>query len=1092
MTAFTSTAELLFKEILQVDLERDNFFCQLPSDLSIIIQEHLDICRKGRMQKFSHSHSGIILECILSPVISDNSRINQVSVIINFINSEENVLNSEENKTDKDLEYNKQIYSNLFYNNPDAVFSFDLEGNFNNANFSSAKLAETSKENLLKMNFLPFVPDSDREKVLQHFQKATEGEIQNYRMNFQSVAGTRRILDISNFPIKYKNEIVGVYGIAKDITLQQETEKRILEERQMLRAIIDNIPDYIFVKDRQHRSILSNQKFYKHFLGNSSDECSKGYTPLDYFDLEKAQEIIKDNEVVMQHDQPVINRPDIVNTVDGKQEMVLLTKVPLKDQNDETIGLVGIARDITETYLHNKKQELIFKVIKAVGDEASFEGAMIQTLKILCEDLRFDYAEAYKISVNDKKIVRSAFWPPDKDLSSKDRIYKKGEGLPGKVWESRKVEVIRKSDQTGLLEDMLLNDQASIKSAVGIPIIFEEKLISVFCLGSVEDSKKIEAEVLCDINLQIASAIESKRSQEQLNDFYEYSPNLIAVIGMDGFMKKINPSFTEKFGFTQNEILTKPFTDFIHPEDLPKTYDAIENLSVGDVDFEIRCKKKSGDYLWISWRFSRFFRKENVVFIYGTDITPLKNALSELSENIKERKIVQGRLEESEKKYRTLFDASPLPMWVLDRDNLKFLQVNQAAINLYGYSEKEFSKMTVRDLWAPEQEENINKVVADNYNDFFRVKVKHLKKNGDPIYVSVNSNPVIFDGIEARVSLVKDVTARVEAERLLQHSEQRFKALIQDGSDLISIVDADYNYIYNSPASKTVFGLEPSVLSGTNFKDYIHKEDIEKVNIHLAKLTTQKRIQLPSYRVKGPKNNWRWIETIITNLENEAAIGGIVMNSRDITEFVEQERELMESLKRYDIVAKATSDVITDYDIDKEEMKVSNASYELFGYQVKDGIYSGKWWNEKIHPEDYKKVRAAAEQMMQNNKKNLTIEYRFKCADGSYKYILDRSYLITDENNSPKRIIGSMQDITDRKNHLIAIENHNRRLKEIAWTQSHVVRAPLAKVMGLVDMLKNYRDDLDNIDELFDNILISANELDSIIRDIAVQTEKEL
>ena len=200
----------------------------------------------------------------------------------------------------------------------------------------------------------------------------------------------------------------------------------------------------------------------------------------------------------------------------------------------------------------------------------------------------------------------------------------------------------------------------------------------------------------------------------------------------------------------------------------------------------------------------------------------------------------------------------------------------------------------------------------------------------------------------------------------------------------------------------------------------------------------------------------------------------------------------MESLKRYDIVAKATSDVITDYDIDKEEMKVSNASYELFGYQVKDGIYSGKWWNEKIHPEDYKKVRAAAEQMMQNNKKNLTIEYRFKCADGSYKYILDRSYLITDENNSPKRIIGSMQDITDRKNHLIAIENHNRRLKEIAWTQSHVVRAPLAKVMGLVDMLKNYRDDLDNIDELFDNILISANELDSIIRDIAVQTEKEL
>ena len=85
-----------------------------------------------------------------------------------------------------------------------------------------------------------------------------------------------------------------------------------------------------------------------------------------------------------------------------------------------------------------------------------------------------------------------------------------------------------------------------------------------------------------------------------------------------------------------------------------------------------------------------------------------------------------------------------------------------------------------------------------------------------------------------------------------------------------------------------------------------------------------------------------------------------------------------------------------------------------------------------------------------------------------------------------------MQDITERKKHLIAIEDHNKRLKEIAWTQSHVVRAPLAKVMGLVDLLMNYRNDLDNIEELLENILNSANELDGIIRNIAVQTEKEL
>ena len=1080
VVTYNQSAAIVFREISNLELKSGHLFENAPGWFSTEFQKRLETCKQGKLQRFSYQLIDHSLEIIFSPILNEGKEIDQVSIAISVSLRNEGMQDSfkDESQADQELEYNKQIYSNLFYNNPDAVFSFDLEGNFVNANLISSVLAETSREELLKMNFLPFIPEEDQEKVLKHFEEAKKGNEQSFETRFRSVKGTRKILAINNFPIRYNDKIIGVYGIAKDITLQKETESRILEERHMLRAIIDNIPDYIFVKDREHKSILSNRKFYSQILGKTSDDSSKGYSPLDYFDSEKGRQIIADNELVMNNALPVINRPDTVTNIEGKEEMVLLTKVPLKNQNEEIIGLVGIARDITETYLHNKKQELIFKIVKAFGDHATFQDAMIRTLKILCEDLEFEYAESYKISVNNKHLIRSAFWSTDQDLSNDDVTYSKGQGLPGRVWETGKVEVIRQEDGTGLLRDMILDSRDAIKSAVGIPIIFQGKLISIFCLGSVKGSKTIEKELLGDITLQIASAIERKSSQEQLNDFYTYSPNMIAVVGMDGFMKQINPSFQEKFGYSANEILTKPFTDFIHPGDLPKTFEAINNLSVGGQDFELRCQKKDGEYLWISCRFSRFFEKENVVFVYGTDITPLKN--------------VQKELEESERKYRSLFDASPLPMWVLDRENLRFLKVNKAALDIYGYSEEEFSSMTVKDLWAPEQEEDIEGIVAENMDDFFQVKVRHHKKNGEYIYVNVNSNPVIFDGIEARVSLIKDVTARIEAERMLYHSEQRFKALVQDGSDLISILDSNYNYVYNSPAAKTVFGIDPSALIGTNFTDYIHQDDLNQVKTHISKLRSNKRLQLPSYRVKGPENNWRWIETIITNLQDEPAINGIVMNSRDITEFVEQERELLESLKRYDIVAKATSDIITDYDIEKDEMQVSEAAFKVFGYRNEDGIYPGRWWKDNIHPDDSEKVNAAADQMMMNNKKNLTIEYRFKCADGTYKYILDRSYLITDENSTPKRIIGSMQDITERKNHLIAIENHNERLREIAWTQSHVVRAPLAKVMGLVDLLLNYKEDLEDVDHILENVLKSANELDGIIRNIAFKTEKEL
>lgn len=453
-----------------------------------------------------------------------------------------------------------------------------------------------------------------------------------------------------------------------------------------------------------------------------------------------------------------------------------------------------------------------------------------------------------------------------------------------------------------------------------------------------------------------------------------------------------------------------------------------------------------------------------------------------------ERKKIENQLIESEKKYKSLFDLSPLPMWVVDRKNLRFLSVNDAAIKMYGYSRDEFLTMSVRNLWTREDEPEIEDMVSKKRNDYFRLKISHRTKNGEKLFLEVESNPIIFDGIPARVSLVNNVTAQLAAEKALSLSERRFKALVQDGSEMVMILDFEGNLSYASPTSQAIFGFDSEVLLNQNFFYYIHEEDIKKVKDCISKLHDQKRIQIPSYRIQTQENNWRWIETIVTNLCEEPAVKGIVANSRDITEFVNQERELKQSLERYNIVAKATSDTITDYDVVNDRMEYNEGIQNMFGYSPSQVARDGSWWDDKIHPEDKERVQCRTEEVYNKKQNQLQLEYRFRCADGTYKYVLDRSYLLKDKDGKPLRMIGSMQDITALNVYIKTIENHNRKLKEISWTQSHVVRAPLARIMGLIDLLQNH-EDIEDKCYLLDNILSSARELDAIIRKISSKAE---
>ncbi|HZE59710.1 MAG TPA: PAS domain S-box protein [Burkholderiales bacterium] len=148
-----------------------------------------------------------------------------------------------------------------------------------------------------------------------------------------------------------------------------------------------------------------------------------------------------------------------------------------------------------------------------------------------------------------------------------------------------------------------------------------------------------------------------------------------------------------------------------------------------------------------------------------------------VGKDITERARDQKAIEESERRYRTLFDANPYPMWVVDAKTLAFLAVNDAAIRLYGYSKEEFLALSAEQIRPEEDIDDLKKAFEDPSN--YRSRIwRHRKKTGEVIPVKITSFNLDFGGRRARLGVIEDLTERMLAEERARQSEKRYRELL--------------------------------------------------------------------------------------------------------------------------------------------------------------------------------------------------------------------------------------------------------------------------------------------------------------------------
>jgi PAS domain S-box-containing protein len=382
-----------------------------------------------------------------------------------------------------------------------------------------------------------------------------------------------------------------------------------------------------------------------------------------------------------------------------------------------------------------------------------------------------------------------------------------------------------------------------------------------------------------------------------------------------------------------------------------------------------------------------------------------------------ERKQISNDLKKSEEKYRNLFHLSPLPMWVYDPDTLAFLDVNEAACKKYEYTPEEFLQMTIKDIRPPEEVWKLMETLkrGSSLSSFEDVH-NHCKKDGTLMYVNIQSNLIYFAGKKARLTVSTEVTEKIKAEKALQKQEALFRAIIEKGSDMKTLIKPDGTIIFGTPSITRILGYAPDEYIGKNEKDFVHPLEVENLFAKIQQSIGGEKTSNIELRVRAKNGEYRWCEKVITNLLNDPDVNAIVCDFRDITEKKKADLLIKESNNRYDLVSKATSDAIWDYNFSTDRTFIAGTGYkQLFGYDIVNRYTEDEFWESKLHPDDREEVLNKLRDFIKDkNLSQYSYEYRFLKADGTYAYVHDRLFIIRD-NEIPVRLIGAINDITRKK-----------------------------------------------------------------------------
>jgi len=911
------------------------------------------------------------------------------------------------------LQQNMMRYRLLIENVSDVIALVNAEGQLQYLSPSVRKVLGYDPDDLVGTDFIGLVHPDDLEATLEKFQRFVAGEEadQPLEIRVKNKQGAWSHLELAG-KVALQGDKTASMITARDVTERMKAETELALSESRYRRLFDCMNSGVAVYEARDNGTcfvfkdinIAAQRIEnvrkEEITGRCVSEVFPGVKEFGLLDVFKRVWETGDPE----HFHGALYKDD--RTSGWRENFVY--RLP----SDE---IVAVYEDVTDRVTTEKTKEAVFAISEATSSTIDIQDLYVRIHRIL-EGLM--PVRNVFIALHDTLTDSLSFpyFVDEHDPTPAPR--KAGRGLTEYVLRSGRPLLASAQDVQELSDRGEIDIIGTLPVCwVGVPLLIEGRTIGVVVIQSYDEEFEYverDRDILTFVSNEVAMAIVRKNSEKALKESEEKYRNFVEkandgiMIIQDGVIRFTNPKLAEIGGYTIEETIGKPFTDFIWPGDVPKLVDHYKNRMRGEKVpsiFEARLRGKGGECLYVELN-------TTVIEYEGR---PADFAIvRDLSYKIE----AQEALRRSEQKYRTIFETTGTAMVMIEKDRTISL-ANEEVQNLTGYSKEEIEgRMKVEEFVADEDIKRIMKYHDLRRKDAglaphgYEMSVKNKHGGMRTVWVTID---VIPETKQSVASLI-DITEVKKLERKLSEKSQEQTLLLDNIETMVWYATDPETYGAVNRARAEFLGKKKEELECKRIWEILPTEEA-KVGVMGNRIAfEEKRVYKGDGWVTTARGEKRLVAvTKIPKLDADGNVQFVVCTGHDITERKQAEDTLRQSDERFHLANRATFDAIWDWNLQTNAIWWNENFQTLFGYRAEEIEETIKSWTSRIHPEDLDRVTRSIHAAIDSGRQLWSDQYRFRRKDGTYAEVEDRGHIVREASGKPVRMIGAMQDITERK-----------------------------------------------------------------------------